>query len=204
MVTLYVLQLACGKYYVGKSKNTTSRIEDHYEGSGSSWTSKYKPIKIVETIENCDEFDEDKYTLKYMQQYGIDNVRGGSFCEINLNNDNRRTINKMLISSSDKCYNCNETGHFAKNCNKIKAIIPNKKHKIDDSLYSSLFNKLTSIFTSNIKPHYKESYYDEFTIISSEEESDDEYEDVTCYRCKRKGHYVSSCYARTTIYGKNL
>ena len=39
---------------------------------------KYKPIKVIELIEG-DELDEEKYTLKYMEKYGINNVLGRSF-----------------------------------------------------------------------------------------------------------------------------
>ena len=78
---------------------------------------KYNPKKVIEIIPDCDKFDEDKYTLKYMEKYGIENVRGGTFCEIVLKKDNLSTIKKMIDSSSDKCYICGDTDHFAKDCN---------------------------------------------------------------------------------------
>ena len=84
MVYIYVLQLEKGKYYVGKTKNPYFRFENHFYSSGSEWVILYKPIRILELIADCDDYDEDKYTLIYMDKYGIDNVRGGSFTTIEL------------------------------------------------------------------------------------------------------------------------
>jgi hypothetical protein len=69
------------------------------------WTKKYKPIEVMKIIETND-FDEDKITLKCMAKFGIDNVRGGSFCKIELDDDDKIVINKMLCGSCDKCYLC--------------------------------------------------------------------------------------------------
>ena len=113
---IYILKLEKGKYYVGKSNKLNKRLEDHFDSYGSGWTKKYKPIHVMETIKNCDKFDEDKYTLKYMEKYGVNNVRGGSFCEEKLNDENWNTIHKMIDSASDRCYNCGIKGHFAKQC----------------------------------------------------------------------------------------
>ena len=89
-------------------------LAEHFKWvSGSR---KYKPIKVLELLSNCDNFDEDKYTLKYMEKYGINNVRGGSFCEVKLSEENKNTIKKMLDGSTDKCYICGENGHFANKC----------------------------------------------------------------------------------------
>src|SRR5438876_1016649 len=105
MVTIYVLELENGKYYIGKTHNpqVLCRIDQHFNYNGSGWTQKYKPLRLVEVNNNCDNYDEDKYTLKYMSQHGIDNVRGGSFCESELSEDNKLTIQKMLHSSNNRC-----------------------------------------------------------------------------------------------------
>ena len=115
---IYVLKLENNKYYIGKTTvfSLHFRLEQHFNSIGSNWTKKYKPIKVVEIIPDCDDFDEDKYTLKYMEKYGINNVRGGSFCEIKLNKNELETIKKMITGSTDKCYICGENGHFAKDC----------------------------------------------------------------------------------------
>ena len=62
MVTIYILELEEGKYYIGKTSNIDLRIEQHNELYGSEWTKKYKPINVLEIIKDCDDYDEDKYT----------------------------------------------------------------------------------------------------------------------------------------------
>ena len=81
MVNIYTLRLEQNKYSIGKTNNPEFRIDNHFNSNGSAWTKKYKPIEILKIIKNCDDFDEDIYTLKYMSKYGINNVRGGSFCK---------------------------------------------------------------------------------------------------------------------------
>jgi hypothetical protein len=116
MLYIYILKLESNKYYIGKTSNPQFRLEEHFDGSASVWTHKYKPVKLIEFIADCDNFDEDKYTLKYMEKYGIDNVRGGSFCEIILNKENMNTIKRMITGSTDKCYICGMSGHFVSEC----------------------------------------------------------------------------------------
>jgi predicted GIY-YIG superfamily endonuclease len=70
MLYIYILELESNKYYIGKTTNPEFRLETHFDGSASAWTNKYKPVKIIEIFGGCDNFDEDKYTLKYMEKYG--------------------------------------------------------------------------------------------------------------------------------------
>ena len=109
---IYVLLLQQNKYYVGKTNHIINRITGHCTNRGSLWTKIHKPIKILQIYDSNNVFDEDKYTIKYMKQYGIDNVRGGSFCQIELNEENTNTINRMINGSTDKCYKCGGN-HFA-------------------------------------------------------------------------------------------
>lgn len=116
MVTVYILQCKEGKYYVGKTNNIEFRIEDHFCGEGSEWTSIFDPICLIEIHHNCDKYDEDKYTFMYMDKYGIDNVRGGSFTKIYLEESDRKTIMKILKNSNDKCHGCGQNGHYVAEC----------------------------------------------------------------------------------------
>lgn len=115
MVKIYVLELTDGKYYVGKTNNEEERILSHFSENGSAWTKKYKPIKVIETIDG-DEWDEDKYTKIYMKKYGIDNVRGGSYSTIYLDKNIIKLIEKEIMSTDDACFRCGKKGHFINDC----------------------------------------------------------------------------------------
>ena len=116
MVNIYILKCQKNKFYIGKTNDAFWRLNDHFNRNGSAWTKKYKPIKVEKLIKHCDDYDEDKYTIKYMGKYGLNNVRGGSFCEMELSNENKNTIKRMINGSTDKCYMCGENGHFANDC----------------------------------------------------------------------------------------
>jgi hypothetical protein len=116
MVYIYVLYLAHCKYYIGKTSNSDFTIEQHLLSGGSAWTRKYKPIGVINFIPNCDDYDEDKYTRIYMDKYGIDNVRGGSFYEVKLSNFTMKNLEKMNKIVENRCFTCCMIGHFAKEC----------------------------------------------------------------------------------------
>lgn len=113
---IYVLKLHDEKYYVGRTENVPLRTRAHFEGQGASWTKKYRPIDVCETFMSHDAFDEDKTTLEYMKKYGVENVRGGSFCRVMLTSSEKNIIQQLLRGSDDACFKCGERGHFARDC----------------------------------------------------------------------------------------
>ncbi len=173
---VYALELDNNKYYIGKTTNLIKRYETHICGLGSSWTKKYKPIRIIEIRTSKQLLDELETTLIYMNKYGIDNVRGACFCGIELSFNDKKTIKKMIADMYDICYICNKKGHFTSSCpfNKFEekdeldetykpevsdelevSDEPNpKKQKIvkmsfEELIYSNLMTNLNSIFNKN-------------------------------------------------------
>uniref|UniRef100_K3X1K9 Uncharacterized protein n=1 Tax=Globisporangium ultimum (strain ATCC 200006 / CBS 805.95 / DAOM BR144) TaxID=431595 RepID=K3X1K9_GLOUD len=55
-------------------------------------------------IPDCDPFDEDKFTKKFMLEYGIDNVRGGSYSRVKLLLSEYEAISQQLHGSTDQCF----------------------------------------------------------------------------------------------------
>jgi hypothetical protein len=199
MVFIYVLQLEQGKYYIGKTSNPTFRLENHFSSNGSAWTKKYKPIQVLELIPNCDKYDEDKYTRKYMDKYGMNNVRGGSFCKIILNESNIATLNQMSNGTNNKCFECGSEEHFAKDCEKDECWETDNDGDNDGD---------------NDNDEYEEAWCCEYCDKEFEEEYKCEYHEkycnkktndtVICFRCGREGHYATTCYASKHIKGYYL
>lgn len=192
MVYIYILQLEQGKYYVGKTVNPSFRLESHFNSNGSAWTKLYRPIKMVELIPNCDDYDEDKYTRIFMDKYGMDNVRGGSFVSVELEPSTKTHLTQMKNGTNDRCFKCGTSGHFARDCNK----------KIKEE-FVWCCNYCDKEFIDEKKCEYHQDnckYNDE----ESDGESEDECDDVVCFRCGREGHYANACYALKHIRGYYL
>lgn len=118
---IYVLKLQQNKYYIGKTTEPNFRIDTHFNAKGSAWTKKYKPISVSVIIPNCDNYDEDKYTLLYMSKYGIDNVRGGSFVQLKLSEEMQRILN----GPNDKRFNMEKLDISQKIAKSRKMILKN-------------------------------------------------------------------------------
>lgn len=174
MIFIYILKLENNKYYIGKTNSPYFRIEDHLSGSGSVWTNKYKPLELIDIFKG-DDYDENKYTQIYMDKYDIENVRGGSFCSVNLKKEEHKLLNKMSNGTNNKCYKCFEYGHFANNCSKVNNIICYKCGK-------------TGHYSNNC---YAKSDIDKNYLCQ-------------CYKCGHSGHYSYECFAKTDVYGHDM
>ncbi|HEY4198916.1 MAG TPA: GIY-YIG nuclease family protein [Mucilaginibacter sp.] len=82
---LYIAELEDDKYYVGQSKHPDFRFKEHLAGKGAKWTKLHTPLRQLAitklTIESEREtmLYENWHTLKQMERFGWQNVRGGDF-----------------------------------------------------------------------------------------------------------------------------
>ena len=53
-----------------------------------------------------------------MGKYGIDNVRGGSYVQLILPQEQREMLQREIWSAQNRCVNCGEEGHFILQCKK--------------------------------------------------------------------------------------
>ena len=202
MTHIYILGLVEGKYYVGKTQSLKTRLQQHERGEGCVWTQRYPPIQVIETINNVDREDEDKYTLRYMKKYGIENVRGGSFSGVELSRSEYETVSKMIETSQDRCYRCGETGHFANRCRKE---VCERCGRIGHSEVSCYARR--DIEGEEIEEVWCcEHCHKEFSSESACErhERGCGRGGVQCYRCGRSGHYANQCYAKSGVGGYEI
>jgi len=167
MVFIYVLQCEEDKYYVGKTDTNKFRIDTHFDSNGSEFTKKYKPIDIYQIIPECDKYDEDKYVKKYMNKYGIDNVRGGTYSRIELTTEEKKYLQKELWGANDLCFLCGGE-HFVKDCpnntNKTEAVEESAEtdlYIIDEDKLKIIKDRITKteFYSSNANSMYINSEF---------------------------------------------
>lgn len=131
---IYILKCTNNKYYIGKTKlDVEKRYSQHLYDKSCVFTTKYPPIEIITTYKTDDSLEENNMTKKYMILYGIENVRGGSYANLELEEWQIKSLEMEFKSADDCCYKCGGKNHFAKNCNELDITeYVNKYSSIDD------------------------------------------------------------------------
>ena len=203
MSTVYVLRLRSGKYYVGKTDNLDRRIEQHMSGRGAAWTQKYKPVAVEKTYKNAGQFDEDKVTKEYMAKYGIENVRGGTYVSVELDESQEDAVQKEIRGATDCCTRCGRKGHFVKDCY-ARTVKDEEVHRVysTSQVTSQRRSKKEELFHAQMEAHQRAKRVSDGTSqVTSQRRSKKE---GTCYRCGRAGHYSPDCYAKTHVNGEEF
>lgn len=181
--TLYILRLEDNCWYVGTTKNLERRFQQHTSGKGSEWTKLHKPLKLQKTMECDSVFHEDNITKELMMEFGIENVRGGSYCQIVLEKDQIQTLKREFATAKGNCIVCFKAGHFSKDCPKKKRIC----ERCGRASHSE-------------GKCYAKKHVDGTILDSGEPEASSEEEEY-CRRCGREGHLPRDCYAKSGVDG---
>lgn len=111
---LYVLRLEQNKYYIGISTDPTERFLEHkdHKKNCAGWCKKYNALELMYTIDTNTRamleatIIEDIYTLKYIEKYGFENVRGGRYIgnELKIKNNSKSHLTRGYISVLHKLF----------------------------------------------------------------------------------------------------
>lgn len=94
MILLHVLSLADNKLFLHVSTTSIdndSRIMLECELM-HDYVRKHKPLRILESVALRQDAEIDFFVKKYMKHYGIDNVRGGTYSDIELTESDKQFI----------------------------------------------------------------------------------------------------------------
>jgi hypothetical protein len=168
---IYILKLKESKYYIGKTKNGVTRIMHHFSDQGSKWTKKYEPISVDKIIYKADEFDEDKWVKIYMNKYGIDNVRGGTYSNMKLHFTTVQFLEREFNHAREQCFTCEKYGHLSTDCS------TGTKYVVKKMFCGNCGGRSHNSNTCYIKNVFKEGI-------------------KKCSNCGKDGHYNFECFRK--------
>jgi predicted GIY-YIG superfamily endonuclease/ribosomal protein S27AE len=190
MGQVYILRLVGGKWYVGYTEKNIVRVLKHAEKKGAKWTKKHPPMKnnFLYEMTSPDHSieDEDRITLALMDQHGIQNVRGGSWCMVkmypNTVKELQAEIDKltpMVKSKGEKCSRCGRGSHNRTRCYAVSTVDGVK-------------------ITTKSWTYWPKKGDDTIRKAKPKKKS------VTCGKCGRLGHNRKTCSSKLTVDGVRI
>jgi hypothetical protein len=149
MVYIYVFKSTVGKWLIGEKKNM-----DH------PWMKTYRPFTLDKTIKQINT-NIQQIVNTYMEKYGVENVRGGSYSNVELCIDDYEHINRYLWMKNGLCRECGYTKHNSDICT-----FHLKEIELKDIDVDNLYNN----YEEEDEIKYEES-------LSSEEDIEDDNEE---------------------------
>lgn len=120
MFHTYIIALEGNKYYVGSIDMTMdtpdSIMKRHLTGKDCVWTRMYKPIRFIIGKTFNEILEIEKIVIYMMDEFGINNVRGGIFSEVELSEMQKLFIDNIIWNYSGRCYKCGSEQHKIFEC----------------------------------------------------------------------------------------
>jgi len=117
---VYILELAQGRVYVGKSCDFNRRFAQHANGTGAAFTRAFPPtgnrLPRLGDVEGAGDATERDETLRYMFLRGIHMVRGWRYCTVQLSNRDHDDAEANIRELFDLCRRCGKGSHFMCRC----------------------------------------------------------------------------------------
>lgn len=96
---IFTLELEKSKFFIGFTTNIFLAIINEYNGLGSPWTKKHKPLKLHK-VYSVDPKSKNprrqlinSFVIKYMKRYNFKDVRGGDFFDLNPRKHKNKVLN---------------------------------------------------------------------------------------------------------------
>lgn len=96
---IYVLELVNGRYFIHHANKKNHEIILFEFEIYFDYLKIYKPVRIIEIIKEEDELHLDSVVKNYMYKCGYENVRGGSYSEVELSKATQNFIERELTES---------------------------------------------------------------------------------------------------------
>jgi predicted GIY-YIG superfamily endonuclease len=229
-IKAYVVRFECipPKFYVGTSADVEQRIRDHVNGRGSAWCRHvmglYKLTKcfLVET-RDAEPLTEDMVTKEYMMRWGIDNVRGGSYSQIELDDSTIGHLLREFGTATNACFRCGALGHFVSSCPRVYASISAPMHAPTTSwldAIASVATQATSVINAVNGLVNGHAPMSDAVVVHAQAPVPAPMQPKRmsaaavaakpfqpgqkCFRCGRNNHYADKCYATTHYDGSRL
>ena len=229
---VYVLELNGGGFYVGKSEDIDTRIQQHKSGAhSSSWCCAQGGVKR-ELPTLCPPQDdlsswEQKETIHQMLVHGFDRVRGFEWTKCGpLDRDDCTTIRTMIWGHGDLCRRCGGDGHFQSQCGNRPKL--DWLRELDDRCQGTDHGKVlkkaalayrvaSGASSSSFAPTPSKRRLEPTTggYCAGGHAGGDQQGGakrfrptqvyrIPCTRCGRDSHAASSCFAKTGVDGARL
>ena len=117
---IYILELAEGRVYVGRSSDVRRRLSQHMSGHGSAFTQAFAPtgtlLPRLGRVSGSAEAAERDETLRYMFLLGIPLVRGWKYTRVVMPPSEACDAEANIRELFNLCRRCGHPGHFVGQC----------------------------------------------------------------------------------------